>query len=299
MQLISLLDPKMIYFEESSLSKEENLKVLVSRICKHYKLPDCGDTLYRMVLQREAESSTVYPTGLAVPHVRVDNFNDTLIGICIPRRPIVENEQEIKFIVLIITDKSVAKLYLNIVAAFMRISKDEALMADILRQKDGNGVFQLLKQANISVKDDLTVRDIMTAEPFIIKDTANIRELADLLGKNNIKTVPVVNQQNNFVGEVNIVQYLKVGVPDYLMLMDNLLFLRSYEPFETLYDREEEILVRDIMTMPEHTLAPDNSVIEAVFKMIQTGKRFFTVVHEKKVAGTITAMDIFRKVVRS
>jgi CBS domain-containing protein len=299
MQLISLLDPKMIYFEEDNLSKEENLKNLVARICKHYKLPNCGENLFRLVMQREAESSTVYPTGLAIPHIRVDNFNDTLIGVCIPRRPIMDNGQEIKCIVLIITDKAVAKLYLNIVAAFMRISKDEALLASLLAQKDGNGVYQLLKHANISVKEDLTVRDIMTPEPVIIQETATIRELADLLGKYNIKTLPVVNQQNIFVGEVNIVQYLKVGVPDYLMLMDNLLFLRSYEPFESLYEKDEEVLVRDIMTMPEHTLTPDTSIIEAVFKMIQTGKRFFTVVQDKHVAGAITAMDIFRKVVRS
>jgi CBS domain-containing protein len=109
----------------------------------------------------------------------------------------------------------------------------------------------------------------------------------------------VVNEDNEFVGEVDILQYLKVGVPDYLMLMNNLKFLPSYEPFETLFKKEDQVYIKDIMTKPDLTLYPDNSIIEAVFKMIQNKKRFFTVTENKKVVGIVTAMDIFRKVVRS
>ncbi len=299
MQLISLLDPKLIYFEEGAASKNEIFHSLVQKICKAYKLPECGNELYEKVLKREAESSTVYPTGLAVPHIRIENFNDTVIGVCIPRKPIVDNEQEIKVVCLIITDKSSTKLYLNLVAAVMRISKDTALMQNILSQKDGHGVFHILKQANVAVKDDLTVKDIMTPNPFTISDSATIRELADILGDKNIQNLPVIDAKGQFAGEVNILQYLKVGVPDYLMLMDNLLFLRTYEPFESIFEKEDKVFIKDIMTKPEEVLAPDYSIIEAVFKMMQTGRLFFTVVQDKKVVGTITAMDIFRKVVRS
>jgi nitrogen PTS system EIIA component len=299
MQLISLLDPKLIYFEEAELSKQEIYKNLVDKICKFYKLPQCGQELYDLVIKREAESPTVYPNGLAIPHVRVDDFNDTVIALCIPRKPLLDNGQAIKIICLIITDKTSAKLYLNIVSAIMRSSKSGEFIDALTGLKDGPEVYHFLKKLNISIKDDLTVKDIMTPHPVVINETATIKELADILSEKNIKSLPVVNGLGNLVGEVNILQYLKVGVPDYLMLMDNLLFLRSYEPFESLYEKEDKVFIRDIMTRPEHTLSPDNSIIEAVFKMLQTNKRFLTVVQDKKVVGTLTAMDIFRKVVRS
>lgn len=299
MQLASLLDPKLIYFEDQPLSKIEAYRKLVNKICAFYKLPDCGSKLFDLVMKRELEASTVYPTGLAIPHIRKDGFNDTVIGICIPRKPIIDDGQEIKLIVLIITDNSSAKLYLNIVADLVRLSKEADVFRKILAEKDGNGVFQILKHANIIIKEDLTIKDIMNNEPITINENQTLKELGDLFSSNNITVLPVVNNAGSFVGEVNILQFLKVGVPDYLMMMNNVNFLRSYEPFEHLFEQEDKVLVKDIMSMPESSIKPDASIIEAVFKMIQSQQRFFTVTKENKVVGIITAMDIFRKVVRA
>ncbi len=299
MQLISLLDSKLIYFEEQNLTKDEVYKKLVSKICSFYKLPDCGPNLYELIMKREAEATTVYPTGLAIPHIRMDDFNDTVIGICIPRKPIMDDGQAIKLIVLIITDNSSAKLYLNIVADLVRLSKNTEMFNQILHEKDGNDVFQILKHANIIVKEDLTIKDIMNSEPVTINENATLKQLGDLLSETNITIVPVVDNTGRFVGEVSILQFLKVGVPDYLMMMNNLNFLRSYEPFEHLFEQEEKVKVKDIMTKEEPSINPDASIIEAVFQMIQAKKRFFTITQGKKVVGIVTAMDIFRKVIRA
>jgi CBS domain-containing protein len=299
MQLISLLDPKLIYFDEHSETKADAMKILVEKICKKFQLPDCCENLTNLLKKREEEAPTTYPTGLAIPHIRKENFNDTVIGVCIPRKPIFDNGQQVKIIFLIITDKTSSKLYLNVVAAVMLMSKDEAVMKQILSQTDGHGVYNILKNENYSVKEDLTIKDIMTPNPITIRDTATIKDLSAIIFKHNIKSLPVVNEQNDFIGEVNILNYLKVGVPDHLMMMTNLKFLHSYEPFENLFHQEEKVHIKDIMTPPELTLYPDNSVIEAVFKMIQNDRRFFTVTENRKVVGILTAMDIFRKVVRS
>jgi len=299
MQLVSLLDPKLIYFEEQSLPKEEVYRKLVAKICSFYKPPICGEKLYDLLMKREEETSTVYPTGLAIPHVRLDGFNDTILGICIPRKPIIENGQEIKLIVLILTDNNSAKLYLNIAADLVRLSKNTEMFNTILNEKDGHGVYSFLQKANIIVKEDLSIKDIMNSEPITISENASLKQLGDLLSETNITIVPVVNKDGYFVGEVSIMQFLKVGVPDYMMMMNNVNFLRSYEPFEKLYEQEGKVIVRDIMSVLEPTIAPDASIIETVFKMIQSQKRFFTVTHDKKVVGIITAMDIFRKVVRA
>ena len=299
MQLISLLDSKLIYFEEHPLSKEDAYRKLVAKICNFYKPPDCGNKLFDLVMKREAETTTVYPTGLAIPHVRLDGFDDTIIGICIPRKPILDEGQEIKLIVLIITNNSSAKLYLNIVADLVQLSKNTEMFNRILSEKDGSGVFQILKKANIIVKEDLTIKDIMNSDPITINENATLKQLGDLLSETNITIIPVVNDLGFYVGEVSILQFLKVGVPDYLMMMNNLSFLRSYEPFEKLFDQEEAIKVKEIMSKLEVTIGPDASIIEAVFKLIQSDKRFFSIIKDKKVVGIITAMDIFRKVVRA
>jgi len=46
-------------------------------------------------------------------------------------------------------------------------------------------------------------------------------------------------------------------------------------------------------------LSPETSIIETVFEMIQHKKRFFSVVQDGKLVGVITAMDIYRRVIRA
>jgi CBS domain-containing protein len=81
-----------------------------------------------------------------------------------------------------------------------------------------------------------------------------------------IAGLPVVDQNLNYLGEVNILDLLKVGIPDYLMMLDNLNFLMSFEPLEKLFENENEIKVSEIMSRDEIYLRPEASIIEAVLK---------------------------------
>ncbi len=76
----------------------------------------------------------------------------------------------------------------------------------------------------------------------------------------------MVDQNLNYLGEVNILDLLKVGIPDYLMMLDNLNFLMSFEPLEKLFENENEIKVSEIMSRDEIYLRPEASIIEAVLK---------------------------------
>ncbi len=299
MQLTSLLNPKLIYYEDRELTKEQILKTLIDKICASFKFKNCSERIMDLVIKREAESPTVYPTGMAIPHVRIDGLDDTIIAVCIPRKPIVDNEQEVKIYILILTDKNVSSLYLNVVAAFMRISKDKELFKTLLDAKDAHAFINHIKDAAIKVKDEVIVSDVMTPNPHVINQNETLKSAAVIMNENRIHFLPVVDDNGDWVGEINILRYLKISLPDFMLMIDNLNFLRNFEPFERLYNEEEKVLVKDVMLHPEKNMKPDFSIIEAVFEMIQQNKQYFSVVKDKKVVGVITAMDIYRKVVRA
>jgi CBS domain-containing protein len=96
---------------------------------------------------------------------------------------------------------------------------------------------------------------------------------------------------------VHILNVLKVGIPEYMMMLDNLNFLMSFEPLEKLFENQDEIMVSDIMVMDEVFLRPEASIIEAVFEMISHHKRYMSVIKDDKLVGLVTAMDILRKVI--
>lgn len=299
MHLFSLLNPKLIHFEDRVLDKEQVLKDLIERICDAFELKGRCKYLYELVMQREKEAPTVYPTGIAIPHVRVDDLDDTIIAICVPRKPIRNGDAEIRLYILILTDKNVSSLYLNVVAAFMRISKDTDFFNRLLAAGDPHSFIGLIRDAGIVIKDEVTVSDIMTPVPHVINENESIRTLAEMMKEKGLYYVPVVNDKGDWVGDVNILHYLEVSLPDYMKLLNNVNFLRNFEPFEHLYKKEDSILVRDVMSQPERLLRPEYSIIEAVFEMVRQKKQTFSVIQDKKVVGIITAMDIYRKVVRA
>jgi nitrogen PTS system EIIA component len=298
--LSNLLDPKSILHESKILSKEQVYRLLVDKICHHRKLPICGEGLVQLILERDEISSTAYPTGIAIPHIRMDNFQDTVVGMAFLQNPLDYNGTKVEWVCLVITNKSSSNIYLNLVAALLKLSKDSSMMQELGDLRDGYAVVHRLHKLEIQIKKEVTIADIMVSEPITVLPGARLTELEGILCSRNLSFIPVVDENNRYLGEVNILRLLKVGVPDYLMMLDNLSFLTSYEPLEKLFEQEESLTVGEIMSKNEEHLSPDTSIPEAVFEMIQNHKRFYSVVDSShKLVGVVTAMDIFRKVIKA
>ncbi|MBW6513150.1 MAG: PTS sugar transporter subunit IIA [Candidatus Syntrophosphaera sp.] len=301
MLLANLLDPKTIHIEPRVLGREQVYQDIIDRICqqKHYASPLCGKPLLPAIADREKESSMAYPSGIAIPHVRIEGLEDTIIGITFLQNPIDYEGVEVNWVALIFTDKSSSKLYLNVVSALLKLSLDSEAMTQLRSQSDGYGVVNYLRKSNIEVGKDICIADIMVVDPICVSPDAPLSVLDSLMNEHKISMIPVVNDHKHYLGEVNILDVLKVGVPHYVMMIDDLAFLRSYEPLESLFEQEDRILVREVMRRDAKTLSPGASIIEAVYYMIQKRQRYFCVVEGKTLVGVLTAMDVFRKVIKA
>lgn len=299
MRLVSLLNAHTIYIEQRETTLEQVFSNLVELICHHYRLPVCGNRLLELIRKREAEGSTIYPTGIAIPHVRMDDFDDTVIGICFLHKPLIIDGFTLRMVVLIITDKSSSKLYLNLVSTLLKLTQNAGMMSLLMSEDSAGDVMVTFKKFDLVIKEDLTIGDIMTGAPVFVRPQTTLAEMGNLMRGHGISVFPVVDQNMRFLGEVSILNYLKVGIPDYLMLMDNLQFLRSFEPLERLFEKEMEICAGEIMQEVDVFLSPDASIIETVFEMIRHNKRMISIVQDGKLVGVITAMDIYNKVIRA
>lgn len=299
MYLSDLLDAKAILHESEALSTEQVYRMLVDKICKHYHLPICGEPLLKLILERDQVSSTAYPTGISIPHIRMENFDDTVVAMAFLDNPLDYEGTPVHWVCLVITDKSSSKLYLNLVAGLLKMSKDTQLMESMM-DMDSLGVMQKIKALKIPITKEITVEDIMETNPVCIHPDTLLNKLGDIFCANNISYIPVTDHSGNYLGEVSILRLLKVGVPDYLMMLDHVSFLRSYEPLEKLFEQEDILTVGEIMDKDEAYLSPDTSIPEVVFDMIQHHKRFYSVVDsEGKLVGVVTALDILRKVIKA
>lgn len=299
MFLADFLSAADIMLEQRILTIEQAYSILVEKLCRNHKLPTCGKALYDMVMKREAEMSTAYPTGLAIPHVRMEGFDDIVMSMMLLQNPLDYNGTKVSWVALIVTDATSSKLYLNIVSALMAMSKNADIMRSLFSAADSYSVVSIIRKANIHVDKEITIADIMISEPYSIHPDATLRELISAMDQYKVAGLPVVDEHKRFLGEVNILDILRVGIPDYLMMIEDLAFLSTFEPLERLFEKQEVLHVRDIMGTEGKVLQSTASIMEAVYEMMQHRSRYINVVDNGELKGVITAMDIFRKIVKA
>ncbi len=298
MYLASILDPDLIKIHESANDTEEALTMLIDAMKEHYKFEIDKNKVIEKIHNREDLGHTIIGDGVWIPHARLNEFNDLLIGVFIPKTPFEIDNTKIKIIVLILISTNTSGLYLNILSAMAKIAQNTQLFENILNQEKPEGIIDIIKKQNLTIKKEISITDIMRTDFISATPDMSLKELIDTFFKFNTTYAPVVDKNNNFIGEVDIQDVLKKGIPEYALMMSNLKFLTSLSPFEKLLENEENIPVKDIMHNPDLFFTPETSVIEAALELSKYHCREIPVIKEKKIVGIICCKDIISKVLR-
>ena len=122
-------------------------------------------------------------------------------------------------------------------------------------------LLEYIRQNDIQVGDIVTARDIMNKQFLVLRPEATLREAANMFVSENITDICVIDEDGNFKGTVNTGRLLKVGIPDYLLMLDNLSFLKTFEPFQDLLKNEQSMSVMDILKKDTPAFKPDTPMI--------------------------------------
>ncbi len=299
MKLSSLIRAENIIVGSSASTKEQAIDEMYSLLSRRYRHELCNvHDPYGNIMERENLGGTVFPSGIAIPHARLDNFDDLIISILVPEKPIRCDNVDVRIFVLILTSRTVSNTYLNTLATFMKLSRKKEIFEGWIGCRDAESMVKFFTDNDIRIRDVVTVEDIMSTDVVTVKEESTIHELIDIFYKHNLGFVPVVNEKGDFIGEVNIMSVLKESIPDYAAQMANLKFLSSFEPLERLFREEDDVRVREIMTAPTITFTKDETLFAATMDFISNQRRHIPVVEGKKIVGIVTLKDILQKVLR-
>lgn len=298
MKLASMLNQDLVCTGSKAVTKSEAIDRLIQKMYKNYAFEFDKEVVEKAVLEREKLGGTTFASGIAVAHARIEGFKDLLVGVCIPENPIADGKTALRMIVLIITDPAASSMYLNTLAAFIELSKNAERFAEILKATSGNEFIEMMGKFDIRIKKELTVADIMSRELVTVTPETTIRELCNLFCANSLSYIPVLDAAGDFIGEVNITDTIRLGIPDYATMIGSLNFLKTMEPFEALLKNEATLKVSAIMKKPSFKVSEDTSILEVALEMTQNKRRHIAVVNGKKIVGVVSTMDILNKVLR-
>jgi len=147
----------------------------------------------------------------------------------------------------------------------------------------------------------MKVREIMTEPVLVVNQERSLEEVAYMMLNNKIGGLPVVDDEGKIVGMVT--------ETDFSAKEHAIPFSRNYAPqlfgdwmskehIERAYEAARTVRVKEIMTKPVLTIGEDDSVAEAVRRMLNERAHRLPVVRDGIPVGIITRHDLLKMVVQ-
>lgn len=305
MKLSSYLDPAFIYTNIEAETKEEVVREILNRISARDRgVARMKDTIFKGIMAREEEISTCMGMGIAIPHARIDGFDDFLISIATVRKPIscqvasLNQADDVKVFILIASEVLKNKRMLKVMSGIMKMAtKTPEVLEEIKTATDPSKIFQLIKRKDIEIDGKITAEDVLSPDlqPVLPSDT--LEEVAKRLIVEGRAGLPVVGENGRFLGEITERELIEFGMPKYTSVMQDLSFLTVGEPFEEYLVNEKTATIEELYRRKDVlTVDRREAIMEICFLMVNKGKTRLYVVENGHYFGMIQRSDIIKKV---
>ncbi|SJZ34469.1 CBS domain-containing protein [Selenihalanaerobacter shriftii] len=142
----------------------------------------------------------------------------------------------------------------------------------------------------------MLAKDVMTEGVITVHPKETIKDVARILSENEISGLPVVDDNEKLVGVVSeqdlIVRDKKLHFPDYIYLLDSVIYLESLKNFEEEFTKMIGTRVEDIMSKEAITVDSDISIEEIATIMVEEGINRVPVLDGEKLVGIVSRADL-------
>lgn len=304
MKLSSYLSEDKIIPNLKGDSFEELVSNLVDEISKVNKQVKIERSIMKKaIMKREEEASTYIGCGIAIPHARLEYFDDIVVAIGFPEKPVFmkalgDKTEEVKIIILILADVLKNKNILKIMSGISRLClKNKAVLDEILTYKSADKTIEILDRTKIEIDHNIIAEDLYTHTPSPAKVTNTLEDIAKRIIIEKVSGIPVVDNNNNFLGEITERELIAFGMPKHTTLLNDLSFITIGEPFENYLVNEKTMVIKDLYrTEGVITIDKQASLMEISYLFINRGVTRIYVVENNKYLGIISRSDIIKKI---
>ena len=138
----------------------------------------------------------------------------------------------------------------------------------------------------------MRAKDVMRADVQCVSETTTLRELSRAFRRHGVTTLSVINDRGELVGVVTETELLKVMLPDYSELLDNLQYMQDFEYLEDRADEVEDIPVRDIMLSGAISVTEETPLMRVISLFLLKAASHIPVVRNNRPVGVVTRTDI-------
>ena len=298
MNLSHLLSSENVLCNASAASFEEAMRKMVDFYAATTGNP--GATVLTALQERQKLGSFVVAPGIAFPHAREVFFDDFYVFIGLfPNGVPMADQAPVRLVVMYCVPEGKSNLYLRTMSAMARLLSKPGALDGMAGQSSGDGVIDYVAAHNEAVGEVVTARDLMETDFPVLTVDASLDDAIKMMVAKQTCDIPVVDnlQDMKYLGLITTGRLLKVGIPDYLMMMDNLNFLKTFEPFQDLLRNAQSTKVTCIIRRDAPHFEVTTPMFQVAVKLVESHVEFGVVVENGRLVGTITRFDFVHKVV--
>ena len=304
MKLSSYLSEDKIISNLKGETFEELITNLLKELAKTNKQVKVEqEIMKRAILKRESEASTYIGNGVAIPHARLEYFDDIIVSIAFPEKHVtmknvMGEEEPVDFIVLIVADVLKNKNILKIMSGISRLClKNKDVFKEILKYKSPEKTIEILNKMKIEIDHNITAEDLFTTSILPAEENNTLEDIAKRIIMDRVSGIPVVDNHNNFLGEITERELISFGMPKHTTILNDLSFLTVGEPFENYLVNEKITTIKDLYrTEGIITIDKDASLMEISYIFMNKGVTRIYVLENNKYVGLIFRSDIIKKI---
>ena len=125
MYLSELLESDLVLPKISCSSKDELISIVLEKIYstgKGFPLPQ--EDVLKTIYLREKIGGTMLPSGLSVPHARLQDYEGFVLALATPTESIIHDGIQIRLMAIMLSSQEGGPYYLPCLAALTKLSRD-------------------------------------------------------------------------------------------------------------------------------------------------------------------------------
>jgi mannitol/fructose-specific phosphotransferase system IIA component (Ntr-type) len=256
---------------------------------------------YNALIERENEIPTIVGPGIAMPHVRLSAINQIIVGIATSKKGINYaggTSVPVKLVILTLAPKDAPGAYLQAVSSLAKICQNPDTADTVAQLPTAEKVWEFFDRGSVLLTEHLRACDIMSPVTVKLQEHDTLERAIDLFVRHQVRDVPVVDKDGDFIGVVTTHELLRVCLPDYILWVEDLTPIINFEPFAEILRKESKTWLTEIMTA-DYATVPENAPAAQVAKELARRRVDHAyVLRDKKLIGVISLAVFLSKILR-
>ena len=252
------------------------------------------------LLKREREQTTAVGDGFAFPHARVEGIENTYMAIGISKEGIDFHSMDgasTHFFIMTLTPPLNPGILLKLRASIIRFMSLPSIQESLLKSNSTEEIWNLIEENNVEVISDIMAKDIMRPQIGVIAPDTTLKNAARALHWYHADSLPIVDLDNTFLGEISCFDLFFYGMPDFFSNLHQVSFVKHMDPFEKYFHVDDFLKISELKRSKEAPIIPSNATLmEIVFEMTVKNKELLYVVENNKLLGTLDRYSIIDKI---